>query len=143
MRERRADVEKVKREPEPLVAPVDGIIASANAMAGQIAEANAVIFQIVDPQRLWVEALAFDPETYAGKGVARKPPTPLRLGPPPKFRSSETKRRSQSNETLPSRFYFAAVRRARLFRPCAENRRAWRPPRPTQAPSMSKSSSRT
>jgi membrane fusion protein, heavy metal efflux system len=71
MRERRADVEKVKREPEPLVAPVDGIIASANAMAGQIADANAVIFQIVDPQRLWVEALAFDPKTYAGKGVAR------------------------------------------------------------------------
>ena len=71
MRERRADVEKVKREPEPLVAPVDGVIASANAMAGQIADANAVIFQIVDPQRLWVEAMAFDPKTYAGKGVAR------------------------------------------------------------------------
>ncbi|WP_296706157.1 HlyD family efflux transporter periplasmic adaptor subunit [Rhodoblastus sp.] len=71
MRERRADVEKVKREPEPLVAPVDGVIASANAMAGQIADANAVIFQIVDPQRLWVEALAFDPKTYAGKGMAK------------------------------------------------------------------------
>jgi hypothetical protein len=71
MRERRADVERVKREPEPLVAPVDGVIASANAMAGQIADANAVIFQIVDPRRLWVEALAFDPRTYAGKGMAK------------------------------------------------------------------------
>lgn len=71
MRRRRADVDRVKREPEPLVAPVDGVIASANAAAGQIADANSVVFQIVDPAHFWVEAMAFDPKAYAGKGTAR------------------------------------------------------------------------
>jgi membrane fusion protein, heavy metal efflux system len=71
MRRRRGDVDRVKREPEPLVAPVDGVIASANAAAGQIADANAVVFQIVDPQRLRVEAMDFDPQAYAGKATAR------------------------------------------------------------------------
>lgn len=60
LRERRASLDKVKREPEPLRAPVDGIIASAHAVAGQIADPTEIVFQIVDPNRLWVEALAFE-----------------------------------------------------------------------------------
>jgi RND family efflux transporter MFP subunit len=70
LRRRRADVDKARREPEALVAPVDGMIASANAAAGQIADPNSVIFQIVDPKRLWVEAMAFEPKTLGG-GSAR------------------------------------------------------------------------
>ena len=71
LRHRRADVDKARREPEPLVAPVDGVIASANAVAGQIAEPSSVIFQIVDPKRLWVEATAFEPQALSGGGSAR------------------------------------------------------------------------
>ena len=63
---RRANLERARREPEPLVAPVDGLLASANAVAGQMAEPNAVIFQIVDPARLWVEALSFEPQSTTG-----------------------------------------------------------------------------
>ncbi len=54
--------------PEPLHAPVDGVIAQANAVAGQMAEPTSVIFQIVDPAKLWVEALAFEPEVIVAKG---------------------------------------------------------------------------
>jgi membrane fusion protein, heavy metal efflux system len=59
LKERRTSLDKVRAEPERLVAPVSGVIAAANAVAGQIAETNAIIFQIVDPAHLWVEALTF------------------------------------------------------------------------------------
>nr|WP_296706029.1 efflux RND transporter periplasmic adaptor subunit [Rhodoblastus sp.] len=71
LRQRRASVDKARREPEPLVTPVDGVIASANASAGQIADPNSVIFQIVDPRRLWVEAMAFEAKAFSGAGSAR------------------------------------------------------------------------
>ena len=63
---RRANLERANREPEPLTAPVDGVLAASNAVAGQMAEPNAVIFQIVDPARLWVEALSFEPQVTTG-----------------------------------------------------------------------------
>ncbi|WP_083590908.1 efflux RND transporter periplasmic adaptor subunit [Aurantimonas sp. 22II-16-19i] len=59
LRERRVAIEQVQVKPEPLVAPVSGVIAASNAIAGQMAESNAVVFHIVDPERLWVEALAY------------------------------------------------------------------------------------
>lgn len=59
LRTRRANLDRVQREPEALIAPVGGIIAAANAVAGQMAEPNAIIFQIVDPRVLWVEALSY------------------------------------------------------------------------------------
>jgi hypothetical protein len=60
LKERRAALDKVKREPEPLVAPVDGIVADGTPVAGQIAQTNAVVFHIIDPARLWVEALSYE-----------------------------------------------------------------------------------
>lgn len=45
---------------DPLLAPVSGVIASANAVGGQVVESREVLFEIVDPQRLMVEALAYD-----------------------------------------------------------------------------------
>jgi hypothetical protein len=51
---------------EALKAPVDGIVSVANAAVGQVAEARAVLFEVVDPARLWVEALAYD-APLAGK----------------------------------------------------------------------------
>jgi membrane fusion protein, heavy metal efflux system len=71
LKERRASLDKVKIEPERLVAPVSGIIAAANAAAGQIAETNAVVFQIIDPGRLWVEALTFSQLPDAEAATAR------------------------------------------------------------------------
>ncbi len=56
---RRRAVEKFQREPEHLVAPVDGVLASASVVAGQMADPNTILFQIVDPTRLWVEALSY------------------------------------------------------------------------------------
>ena len=60
LRERRASLDKVRREPEALVAPVSGVIADGTPVAGQIAQTNAIVFHIVDPARLWVEALSFE-----------------------------------------------------------------------------------
>lgn len=45
---------------EALLAPVSGIIASAQVVAGQVVDARELIFEIVDPRRLRIEALAFD-----------------------------------------------------------------------------------
>ena len=45
---------------ETLVAPVSGVIASANVVAGQVVDARELVFEIVDPSRLRIEALAFD-----------------------------------------------------------------------------------
>ena len=45
---------------EALLAPVSGVIASAQAVTGQVVDARELIFEIVDPRRLRIEALAFD-----------------------------------------------------------------------------------
>lgn len=59
LKDRRVALDASRRQPEALVAPVDGIVADATPVAGQMAQPNAVIFHIVDPSRLWVEALSF------------------------------------------------------------------------------------
>jgi hypothetical protein len=55
---------------EALLAPVSGVIASAHAMAGQVVDARERLFEIVDPRRLRIEALAFDPALAADIGSA-------------------------------------------------------------------------
>jgi cobalt-zinc-cadmium efflux system membrane fusion protein len=50
---------------EPLAAPVSGVIASSNAVAGQVIDARELVFEIVDPARLRIEALAFDTSLIA------------------------------------------------------------------------------
>jgi membrane fusion protein, heavy metal efflux system len=55
---------------EALLAPVSGVIASANAVAGQVVDARELLFEIVDPARLRIEALAFDGATAADVGSA-------------------------------------------------------------------------
>lgn len=44
----------------PLTAPVAGVLALRNASPGQIAAGGDTLFTLVDPQRLWVEALLYD-----------------------------------------------------------------------------------
>lgn len=46
---------------EAITAPASGVIASADVLAGQIVEARDVMFEIVDPNRMVVEALTTDP----------------------------------------------------------------------------------
>lgn len=58
---------------DPLVAPVSGVIASANAVAGQVVDARELVFEVVDPSRLRIEALAYDPaqsQSVAGATLA-------------------------------------------------------------------------
>jgi membrane fusion protein, heavy metal efflux system len=55
---------------ETLVAPVSGVIASAHAVAGQVVDARELLFEIVDPSRLRIEALAFEPALAADIGSA-------------------------------------------------------------------------
>lgn len=46
---------------EPIVAPISGVVSLANATIGQIVEARDVLFEIIDPSDLWVEAVSFEP----------------------------------------------------------------------------------
>jgi hypothetical protein len=50
----------------PLVAPVSGVIGSSHVVAGQVVDTRDVLFEILDPDRLWVEALAYDARLLAG-----------------------------------------------------------------------------
>lgn len=71
LRIRRANLERAPSEPEKLLAPVTGVIAAVQAVAGQIAEPNVVIFQIIDPSRFWVEALSFEAHAINGSANGR------------------------------------------------------------------------
>ena len=88
LRDRRSSLDRVRRQPEALTAPIDGVIAEGTPVAGQMAQSNAIIFHIIEPSRLWVEARSFDalsgvhsataksgdgravPLTYQGAGFA-------------------------------------------------------------------------
>jgi membrane fusion protein, heavy metal efflux system len=71
LKDRRAALERARREPEALIAPVDGIVADGTVVAGQIAPSNMVVFHIVDPSRLWIEALAFSALAGAATATAQ------------------------------------------------------------------------
>lgn len=44
---------------EPLRAPVTGVISASRLVAGQVVDAKEILFEIIDPSRLAVEALAY------------------------------------------------------------------------------------
>lgn len=46
---------------DTLRAPVAGVIASSTAFAGQVVDARELLFEIVDPARLQIEVLAYEP----------------------------------------------------------------------------------
>ena len=60
LKDRRAALDKSRGEPETLIAPVSGVVAEGTPVAGQVVQSNAVIFHIVDPAKLWIEALSFE-----------------------------------------------------------------------------------
>ena len=73
MKDRRSALDTIRRTTEALVAPVSGVIAEGTPIAGQMAQPNAVIFHIIDPTRLWVEALSFDVMAPAQSASATMP----------------------------------------------------------------------
>jgi cobalt-zinc-cadmium efflux system membrane fusion protein len=60
-RARRAAVSQTLAGREILRSPVSGIVSVASAVNGQFVEGKDILFEIVDPTRLWVEAVGFDP----------------------------------------------------------------------------------
>lgn len=55
---------------ENLIAPVDGVIAAGQAIAGQIASPGVTVYEIVDPGKFWVEALSYRSESLGAEAVA-------------------------------------------------------------------------
>ena len=60
-RKRRAALSPSLTQSEILRAPVSGVVSVANAQVGALVESKDVLFEIVDPARLWVEATLTDP----------------------------------------------------------------------------------
>ena len=60
-RKRRAALSPSLTQGETLRAPVSGVVSVANAQVGALVESKDVLFEIVDPARLWVEATLTDP----------------------------------------------------------------------------------
>lgn len=60
LQQRRASLSKRERGQEPLMAPIDGVITATQAMIGQVVTSKDVLFHVVEPTALWVEALAYD-----------------------------------------------------------------------------------
>jgi cobalt-zinc-cadmium efflux system membrane fusion protein len=84
LRKRRQVLLEIRVEPEALRAPTSGVIASAKVVPGQVVQAQDVLFQIVDPKALWVEALALGGIHPAALGhatatVPGRPPITLRF----------------------------------------------------------------
>jgi hypothetical protein len=62
----RADLEASGAPREALIAPVSGVIARADVTAGRVVAGGETLFQIIDTNALWVEALAYDPRVSMG-----------------------------------------------------------------------------
>lgn len=61
LKQRRAALASGLDAAEPLRAPIAGVIAATHVVAGQIVEARGLLYEVVDPARLAVEVLAYDP----------------------------------------------------------------------------------
>jgi hypothetical protein len=73
LKKRRAAVGASIGAPEPLRAPVSGVIGAAYVVAGQVVESKEILFEVIDPARLAVEALAYDAALAEGLGRASAP----------------------------------------------------------------------
>lgn len=56
---RREIVGRIRIEPEVLRAPLDGVVTAVRVAAGQVVGSQDVLFQVLDPGGLWVEALSY------------------------------------------------------------------------------------
>jgi cobalt-zinc-cadmium efflux system membrane fusion protein len=73
LRARREVIRNTRMDLELLRAPTNGVIAIAKVVPGQVVQAQDVLFQIVDPNGLWVEALVYgvvDPTSLGDASAA-------------------------------------------------------------------------
>ncbi len=55
---------------EALVAPVSGVVSRADVVAGQVVEARDILFEVIDPERMLIEATTSDPALAPQIGLA-------------------------------------------------------------------------
>lgn len=67
---RREIVGRIRIEPEVLRAPLDGVVTAVRVVAGQVIGSQDVVFQILDPGGLWVEALSYGEADLSRLGIA-------------------------------------------------------------------------
>ncbi len=60
LRQKRKELLPTLVEREHIHAPIGGVISISNVVAGQVVDAREVLFEIVDPTRYWLEAIAHD-----------------------------------------------------------------------------------
>jgi membrane fusion protein, heavy metal efflux system len=60
LRQKRKELMPTLVEREEIRAPISGVLSVSNVVAGQVVDAREVLFEIVDPARYWVEAIAHD-----------------------------------------------------------------------------------
>jgi hypothetical protein len=63
---RRAAIAASLDNREALASPVAGVVSSVAAVNGQVVAASITLFEIIDPQRLLVEAVVYDPALATG-----------------------------------------------------------------------------
>ncbi len=61
LRHRRRALAPTLAEREVVRASASGVISVANVVTGQLIDGGEVLFEIVDPLKLWIEAIAYDP----------------------------------------------------------------------------------
>lgn len=66
LKKRQAAIAASMNAPEALRAPASGTIAATHVALGQVVDAKDVLFEIVDTQRLMIEALAYEPAQAIG-----------------------------------------------------------------------------
>ena len=71
LKQRRAALNKRQTGREDLVAPIDGVIMSSQAQIGQVVSSKDILFNIVQPNALWVEALAYETVDVTPVGAAQ------------------------------------------------------------------------
>ena len=70
LKERRSALGAGLNTPQAMVAPIAGVISASSAVLGQVVDTKDVLFEIVDPGRLSVEALAYDATLLNGLAAA-------------------------------------------------------------------------
>ena len=82
LKRRREAIRETRIAPEVLRAPIDGVIAASRVVAGQVVQAQDLLFQIIDPASLWVEAFDYgeiDPATLKEATAVGAGSTPMKL----------------------------------------------------------------
>ena len=60
LRKKREQLVPTIAETEEVRAPMSGVVSASNVVPGQVVDAREIMFEIVDPNRFWVEAIAHD-----------------------------------------------------------------------------------